>query len=63
MGEEFLNLKTDTPKIFYIRGRAYEFDIFPERWKKFEEFCEMISNRNDIFYGTNLKVPENFGVL
>lgn len=56
MGEEFINLKTDTPKVFYIWGHAYEFDIFPERWAQFEEFCQMISNRPDIFYGTNLEV-------
>lgn len=56
MGEEFINLKTDTPKVFYIWGHAYEFDIYPERWAQFEEFCQMISNRPDIFYGTNLEV-------
>ena len=53
MGKKFLQLQTDTPKIFYIWGHAYEFDIFPERWKIFEEFCEMMSNHSDIFYGTN----------
>ena len=26
LGEEFLNLKTDSPKIFYIWGHAYEMD-------------------------------------
>ncbi len=56
MGEEFINLKADTPKVFYIWGHAYEFDIYPERWEQFEEFCQMISNRPDIFYGTNLEV-------
>lgn len=56
MGRKFLELQTDTPKIFYIWGHAYEFDIFPERWKLFEEFCEMISNRADTFYGTNIDV-------
>lgn len=60
LGEKFLNLQTDTPQVFYIWGHAYEFDIFPERWKKFEEFCEMISNRSDIFYGTNKEVLCDF---
>lgn len=55
-GREFLELKTDTPKVFYIWGHAYEFDIFPERWEQFEEFCKMMSNQPDIFYGTNLEV-------
>lgn len=60
LGEEFVELKTDTPKIFYIWGHSYEFDIFPERWEKFEEFLKMISNRSDIFYGTNKEVLCNF---
>ena len=52
LGEEFLSLKTDEPKLFYIWGHAYEFDIHDD-WKRFEEFLEMISKREDIFYGTN----------
>ena len=54
LGEEFLALKTDEPKLFYIWGHAYEFDINDD-WKRFEEFLEMISERDDIFYGTNLE--------
>ena len=52
LGEEFINLKTDEPKLFYIWGHAYEFDIHND-WNRFEEFLEMISHREDIFYGTN----------
>ncbi|MDO5478521.1 MAG: polysaccharide deacetylase family protein [Clostridia bacterium] len=56
MGEEFIKLKADTPKVFYIWGHAYEFDIHPERWEQFDEFCRMISGKNDIFYGTNKEI-------
>ena len=56
LGKEFIELKTDTPKVFYIWGHSYEFDIYPERWEQLEEFCKMISNRPDIFYGTNKEV-------
>jgi len=56
LGRKFIELKTDTPKTFYIWGHAYEFDIFPERWAKMEQFCEMMSGHDDIFYGTNLEV-------
>lgn len=56
VGERFLKLETDKPQIFYIWGHAYEFDIYPERWEKFEEFCKMISGKSDIFYGTNKEV-------
>lgn len=55
LAKEFIELKTDTPKIFYIWGHAYEFDIHNE-WDKFEEFCKLISGRDDIFYGTNTQV-------
>lgn len=56
MGKEFIELKTSAPKIFYIWGHSFEFDIYPERWKQFEEFCRLISNDKNIFYGTNLEV-------
>jgi len=56
MGKKFLELKADSPKVFYIWGHAYEFDLYPERWEQFEEFCAMMSGRDDIFYGTNKKI-------
>ena len=55
LGEEFLSLKPDSPKYFYIFGHAYEFDIRNE-WDRFEEFCRMMSGKDDIFYGTNREV-------
>ena len=55
LGREFLALKPDAPKYFYIFGHAYEFDIRNE-WDRFEEFCAMMSGRDDIFYGTNRQV-------
>ena len=56
MGKKFLTLDTDTPKVFYIWGHAFEFDIYPERWGMFEEFLQMMSGKKDIFYGTNLEI-------
>lgn len=55
LGEEFINLKTDTPQIFYIWGHSFEFDIFND-WDKFEDFLKLVSNRDNIFYGTNKEV-------
>jgi len=55
LGREFIDLKPDSPKIFYIWGHAYEFDA-QRNWAKFEEFCKLISGREDIFYGTNTEV-------
>ncbi len=52
MGEDFLDLKTDEKKIFYIWGHAYEFDI-DDSWARFEEFLKMMANKSDIAYLTN----------
>jgi len=56
IGQEFIDLKADTPKVFYIWGHAYEFDVNPEFWSVWDEFCKMISGKDDIFYGTNKEV-------
>ncbi|MFA7636794.1 MAG: polysaccharide deacetylase family protein [Monoglobales bacterium] len=55
LGEKFIELKTDRPQIFYIWGHAYEFDIH-NTWDRFEEFCKLISGKDDIFYGTNKEI-------
>ena len=55
LGEEFIKLKPDTPKLYYIWGHSFEFDIFDD-WDKFEDFLKLISARDDIFYGTNREV-------
>ena len=55
LGEEFLELKVEKPQIYYIWGHSYEFDLH-NTWDKFEEFCRMMSGRDDIFYGTNRQV-------
>jgi len=56
MGQKFVGLKADTPQIFYIWGHAYEMDYRSEYWAQLEEFFKIISNRDDIFYGTNAEV-------
>ncbi len=55
LAREFIALKPDTPKIFYIWGHAYEFDIH-NTWAKMEELCRLISGHDDIFYGTNREI-------
>lgn len=55
MGKKFIEMDADKPQIFYVWGHAYEFD-YNENWDKFEEFCKMMSGRDDIFYGTNKEV-------
>lgn len=56
MGQDFIDLKADKPQIFYIWGHAFEMDYEPDYWIKLESFFEMISKRDDIFYGTNAEI-------
>ena len=58
LADEFLNYDGNEDKIFYIWGHAYEFD-FENTWDKFETFLKLISNKEDIFYGTNKEVLLN----
>ena len=56
LGEEFISLKTETPKICYIWGHSYEMDYGADYWVRLEEFFKLISGKDDIFYGTNKEV-------
>lgn len=56
LGKEFVELKAETPKVFYIWGHSYEMDYGADYWVKLEEFFKLISNREDIFYGTNREI-------
>lgn len=55
LGKEFIALKPTEPKLFCIFGHSYDFDIH-NTWDKMEEFFKLISNREDIFYGTTKEV-------
>ena len=55
MARQFVELQPDSPKLFYIWGHSYEFDQ-DDSWEQMEEFCRIIANREDIFYGTNREV-------
>ena len=56
MGERFLEMKPEKPQLFYIWGHTYDMNIVNDYWVKVEEFFKFISNRDDIFYGTNKEV-------
>ena len=56
LAKEFVESKPDKPQVFYIWGHSYEMDIESDRWVKLEELFKFISNRDDIFYGTNKEV-------
>ena len=52
LGEAFLNLRADAPRMFYVWGHAYEFD-FRDTWSRFEDFLRLMAGREDIAYVTN----------
>lgn len=56
LGEQFVTLQPKTPKLFYIWGHSYEMDYSGDYWVKLEDFFKLISNKDDIFYGTNKEV-------
>lgn len=53
--KEFFALEVDKPQIFYIWGHSYEMDL-DNNWDELERFFAFISNREDVFYGTNREV-------
>lgn len=59
LADKFLSMKPDVAQLFYVWGHSYEFDMMDEMdWERFEEFCKLISGKEDIFYGTNKEVLE-----
>ena len=56
LGEAFIELTPKTQKIFYIWGHSFEMDYGADYWVKLEEFFKLISNKDDIYYGTNKEV-------
>ena len=55
MGKKFLESQSDENQVFYVWGHSYELDYY-DTWSQFEDFCRLIANRDDIFYGTNREV-------
>lgn len=58
LAEEFISLPADTNAVFYVWGHSYEFDG-DNNWNLIEDFCKLMSGRDDIFYGTNTEVLLN----
>lgn len=66
LAEKFLGLPENEKALFYVWGHSYELDV-NKSWDRLERFFEMVSGREDIFYGTNAECfeklwPENFPV-
>jgi len=52
LAETFINLKPSKPQVFYLWGHSYEFDV-DNNWHVMEDFCRLVSGRDDIYYATN----------
>ncbi|MBE7037354.1 MAG: polysaccharide deacetylase [Ruminococcaceae bacterium] len=44
-----------TPYLFYLWGHSYEFEA-DNNWNVIEEFAQYISNKNDVWYATNIEI-------
>lgn len=56
VAEKFMKTESDKPQLLYIWGHSYEMDAGYISYEKFEELCKMLSDKEDIFYGTNSEV-------
>lgn len=59
LGEDFLALTQRWPRmnLFYVWGHSYEFND-NNNWQDLEQFCEMMGNRSDIWYATNIEIVD-----
>lgn len=61
--DRFLAMENpEKPQIFYLWGHSYEFDG-NKNWDFIEQVFKKVSNRDDIFYGTNKQVFEYYGLI
>jgi peptidoglycan/xylan/chitin deacetylase (PgdA/CDA1 family) len=52
LAEQFIKLKPESPQVFYVWGHSYEFEA-DGNWQVLEDFCRLLSGRDDIRYCTN----------
>ena len=52
-------LSGEETQLLYIWGHSYEFDG-NHNWDRLEEICRRLSGREDVFYGTNRQVLEQY---
>lgn len=53
--KRFLEKEDGELDLFYIWGHSYEFEV-DNNWELIEEFAEKVSNKEDIWYATNIEV-------
>lgn len=55
LAEKFVEGESLGMELFYLWGHSYEFDL-DNNWNVIEEFCEYISNKDNIWYATNIQI-------
>ncbi len=55
LAEKLFESDTEKPQLLYIWGHSFELDIHDD-WAELEGLFRYISNRDDVFYGTNSQV-------
>ncbi len=53
----FLEASPQSGPLFYVWGHSYEFDR-DNNWDQIEEFCEKVSDRDDMWYATNIEIVD-----
>ena len=57
-GKKFLDMhKTQYLYMMYVWGHSFEFPIY-DNWNVMEEFCAMMSGKEDIWYATNIEIVD-----
>lgn len=56
LAKEFFEKDFDRPVCLSIWGHSYELDDDYATWEEFEDLLKFLSNRVDVFYGTNSEV-------
>lgn len=55
LARQFVQMTADSPQRFIVWGHSFEFEG-DRNWSVLEEFCEYMSCRDDVFYGTNAEI-------
>ena len=55
--EEALYSAARFPRLFYLWGHTFEFDR-NDNWELLDEFCELVSGKDDTWYATNIEIYE-----
>jgi len=58
LGQKFVDLhKTQYLYLMYVWGHSYEFED-QNNWKLIEDFCKLVSEKEDIWYATNIQIVD-----